>query len=142
MSIIAVKTTRRLTARYLELIQEFPLCPIQNKAQLDIASAIIDRLAPVSDHPDSGELDYLYVLTDLVDAYEREHDLHYDPEVTVIEVLRTLMQEHDLNQRTLARKLGISDAAISLILSGERQITADHARSLGKIFSVDPGLFL
>jgi antitoxin component HigA of HigAB toxin-antitoxin module len=142
MSAITIKPTKRLTARYLELIQEFPLSPMQNKAQLKAATAIIDRLAPVADDVDHGETDYLYVLSDLVDAYEREHDPNHDSDASGIEVLRSLMQEHDMNQKTLAKKLKVSDTAVSLILCGERRITADHARSLGKIFSVDPGLFL
>ena|ERR1019366_8208502 len=142
MSAITIKPTKRLTARYLELIQEFPLSPIQNKAQLEAATAIIDRLAPVADHMDHGERDYLYVLSDLVDAYERKHDPNHDSPASGIEVLSSLLQEHNMNQKTLASKLKVSDTAVSLILSGDRQITADHARSLGKIFSVDPGLFL
>jgi len=53
-----------------------------------------------------------------------------------------MMEEHRMKQSTLAAKLGISAPAMSLILSGDRPITADHARRLGKIFSLDPGIFI
>jgi HTH-type transcriptional regulator / antitoxin HigA len=141
MTAIAIKPTKHLTARYLELLQEFPLRPIENKTQLEAATAIIDRLAPLSD-PDRGELNYLNVLADLVDTYERRNGLHYQPKRQPLEMLRFLMDQHNMNQRALAKKLGVTDAAVSLILSGERPITADHARAFGKIFSVDAGLFL
>jgi plasmid maintenance system antidote protein VapI len=47
-----------------------------------------------------------------------------------------------MTQAELARLLGVGPSAASMILSGDRPITADHARKLAKQFSVDPGLFL
>jgi HTH-type transcriptional regulator / antitoxin HigA len=131
----------RPTERYLELIREFPLRPIHTKAELTAATRILDRLFG-RENADSGETDYVDVLSDLVDAYERENDPNYDSDATGLEVLQSLMEEHDMKQSVLAAKLGISAPAISLIVSGGRPITADHARNLGKIFSVDPGVFI
>jgi len=134
-------TKAKLTERYLELIREFPLRPIRTKAELAAATRILDRLFG-RDDADSGEADYVDVLSDLVDSYERDNDPNYHAEATGLEVLRSLMEEHDMKQSNLAVKLGISAPAISLIMSGDRPITADHARNLGKIFSVDPGVFI
>lgn len=134
-------TKTKPTARYLELIREFPLRPIRTKADLIAATRILDRLFGRED-ADSGEADYVDVLSDLVDSYERDNDPSYDSQATAIEVLRSLMEEHEMKQSTLAAKLGISAPAMSLIVSGDRPITADHARNLGKIFSVDPGVFI
>lgn len=129
------------TKRYLALIREFPLRPIRTKAELAAATAILDRLFGRED-VDQGEADYLDVLSDLVDSYERENDPHYDSQASGLEVLRALIEEHGMKQSVLAAKLGISAPAMSLILSGDRPITADHARNLGKIFSVPPGVFI
>jgi HTH-type transcriptional regulator/antitoxin HigA len=135
------KTKNPPTMRYLELIQLFPLRPIRTKAELDAATRILDRLFGRED-ADAGEADYLDVLSDLVDAYERENDPNYDAHATGREVLQSLMEEHGMKQSTLAAKLGISASAMSLILSDDRPITADHARNLAKVFSVDPGVFI
>jgi len=143
MSTTKTKATRqtRPTERYLELIREFPLRPIRTKAELAAATRILDRLFGRED-ADSGEADYVDVLSDLVDAYERDNDPNYDSDATGLEVLHSLMEEHDMKQSVLAAKLGISAPAMSLIVSGDRPITADHARNLGKVFSVDPGVFI
>jgi HTH-type transcriptional regulator / antitoxin HigA len=129
------------TQRYLELIRQFPLRPIRTKGEAAAATAILDKLFGSPD-ADPGQEDYVDVLSDLLDAYEQENEPDYPKEATGIEVLRSLMEERGMNQSTLAGKLGVSAPTISLILSNERPITADHARKLGKIFSVDPGLFI
>jgi HTH-type transcriptional regulator/antitoxin HigA len=141
MSTTKIKAFNRPTRRYLELIHQFPLRPIRTKAELAAATEILDRLFG-RDDADTGEADYLDVLSDLVDSYERENDPNYDSEATGLEVLRALMEERGMKQSTLAAKLGISAPAMSLILSDDRPITAEHARNLGKIFSVDPGVFI
>ncbi len=127
--------------RYLELIREFPLRPIRTKTEAAAATAILDRLFGQPD-ADPGQEDYLDVLSDLLDSYESENDADYDAEATGIQVLRSLIEEHGMSQATLAGKLGVSAPTVSLILSSERPITAEHARNLGKIFSIDPGVFI
>ncbi len=141
MSTVKTEACNRPTRRYLKLIREFPLRPIRTKAELSVATRILDRLFG-RDDVDRGEADYVDVLSDLIDAYERENDPNYDSEATGVEVLRTMMEQHHMKQSVLAERLGISAPAMSLILSGERPITADHARSLGKVFSIDPGAFI
>ena len=143
MSTTKIKPTGKikLSGRYFELIREFPLRPIRTKAELAAATKILDHLFG-RNNADSGEADYLDVLSDLVDAYERDNDPNYDSEATGLEVLQSLMEEHEMKQSTLAARLGISAPAMSLIVSGDRPITADHARNLGKVFSVDPGVFI
>jgi HTH-type transcriptional regulator / antitoxin HigA len=141
MNAAKTKPLNRPSSRYLELIGEFPLRRIRTKSELAAATKILDRLFGRED-ADAGETDYLDVLSDLVDAYERENDPHYESHATGLEVLHAMMEEHEMKQAVLAGKLGISAPAMSLILSGDRPITADHARRLGKIFSLDPGIFI
>ncbi len=141
MNAIKTKPLTRPSARYLELIREFPLRRLRTRGELAAATKILDRLVG-RENADVGETEYLDVLSDLVDAYERENDSHYESDATGIEVLRAMMEEHQMKQAVLADKLGISAPAMSLILSGDRPITADHARGLGKIFSLDPGIFI
>ena len=51
--------------------------------------------------------------------------------VTPLETLKHLMQEHEMSATDLSRLLGASCQLGSMILRGERAITADHARALG-----------
>jgi plasmid maintenance system antidote protein VapI len=53
-----------------------------------------------------------------------------------------LMEARDLNQADLAKLLKVGASAISMILSGDRPITADHARNLAKYFDISPAAFL
>ena len=58
-------------AHYMDLVQEFPLRPLRSDEELAQAIGVIDRLIIRGDL-DSGEQDYLDVLTDLVEKYEAE----------------------------------------------------------------------
>jgi plasmid maintenance system antidote protein VapI len=52
------------------------------------------------------------------------------------------MQAQTMSQVQLAKLLGIGPSAASMILSGDRPITADHARKLAKHFTLSPAAFL
>ena len=97
------KAIKRPTDRYLELIQDFPLRRIRTKAELAAATGILDRLFGNED-ADAGETDYLDVLSDLVDSYERRNDPNYDADATGLEVLRALMEEHEMSSVRLGGK--------------------------------------
>jgi plasmid maintenance system antidote protein VapI len=47
-----------------------------------------------------------------------------------------------MTQAALAGILGVSEGAASMILKGSRSITAEHARTLGKHFKLDPGAYI
>jgi HTH-type transcriptional regulator/antitoxin HigA len=143
MSMVIAKKRRRqngASARYLALIQKFPLRPISAESQLRQATEILDRLFG-RENVDQGESDYVRVLAGLVEDYEsRRHPVQET--ASGLDVLRHLMDEHQVKQADLAKTLGIGASAVSMILSGDRPITADHARSLAERFGVDAGLFL
>ena len=132
----------KIPASYSRLMRQFPLRPIRSAIQYRQASAILDKLAVREESLDAGEADYLETLSLLIEAYDREHYPFPQHDATPREVLRFLMQHNGLKQGELAELLGIGPSAISMVLSGQRPITADHARRLGDRFSVDPGLFI
>jgi HTH-type transcriptional regulator/antitoxin HigA len=136
-----ITAKHKISGRYLDLIRQFPLRPIRTKSEANAATKILDCLFGHED-VDPGEADYVGVLTNLLDVYEREHDRLYHSDESGLEVLRELVKQHGMKQSKLAAKLGISAPAVSLIMSGHRPITADHARALGKVFSVEPGAFI
>jgi HTH-type transcriptional regulator/antitoxin HigA len=128
------------TPLYHKLMKEFPLHRIRNRKDAVAATVILDkRFRDRFDDP--GEEQYVMILADLLADYEEERDPAPDA-ATGLDVLRLLVDQHDLRQSDLAQILGIGQSAVSMILSGERPLTADHARRLGKRFGINPGTFI
>ena len=59
-----------------------------------------------------------------------------------LEMLRHLIETHELSGADLAGILGVSRNLGPMILRGEREITAAHARALGAHFALSPGVFI
>jgi HTH-type transcriptional regulator/antitoxin HigA len=59
-----------------------------------------------------------------------------------LEVLKHLLDEHGLNAAELSRILGAHRTLGPMILRGERAITAEHARTLGRHFGLRAGVFV
>lgn len=130
---------KRLTDDYFQMVAEFPLTRIESTQHLAEAIERIDQLLARGKLTRSGQV-YLDVLTDLVEAYESEHERI--PDVSESDVLRLLMETHALSQPKLAVESGISQSTISAILSGKRLITRTHAIRLGRVFHVSPAVFM
>jgi antitoxin component HigA of HigAB toxin-antitoxin module len=121
-----------------------PLRPINDQIELDNAYEIVDQLA-VLNKPTKDQRDYLdslVILTEAFDQKENEAALAEARKVTGLELLGYLLENTQTTQTELARVLGIGVSATSMIVKGQRSITADHARALGKHFKLDPGAFI
>jgi HTH-type transcriptional regulator/antitoxin HigA len=123
----------------MKLIRQFPLRPIRNDADFDIATDVLGRLAVrIEGTLDPGEQDYFEVLTELVSQYD---DLFPVEKSDPIDILKYLMEEHRLNVTDLGRLIG-SKGNASEILSGKRQLSRAQMFKLAERFGVKPGLFL
>jgi len=129
------------TRRYLELVREFPLRPLRSRSDVNAATAILDRLFG-HENVDPGEADYVEALALLVASYEDLRGADDFADVSGTQMLRHLMDENGMKQAELALLLGVGPSAVSMILSGDRPITADHARKLARRFKVSPAAFL
>lgn len=58
------------------------------------------------------------------------------------ETLRLLRQYHDMSQVTLAKGVGMSTAAISMIESGKRNVTLELLDCYGRLFSLPSSFIL
>ncbi|MNC82704.1 Antitoxin HigA [compost metagenome] len=58
-----------------------------------------------------------------------------------IAVLRTLMDQYELNQNDFQQEIG-SKSMVSRVLRGERQLTTEHIRKLAQRFGISPALFI
>jgi len=126
----------------MELIRQFPLQTIRNKAMAKKATKILDRLFR-EEFDDKGEEEYVLALATLLGDYEDVHDPGPDTShITGLDTLHSAVENSGIRQRELAKVLGVSQGAVSRILNGQLSITADHARALGKRFKLDAGAFL
>lgn len=112
---------------------------IKSEEDYEQAVAVIDYLLDiVEDDEDHPLADVLHYLGDLVERWEDEHDPM--PEPPPHEVLRFLMEQHNLKPEDLA------DVApqnkIEEILAGKRSISKALAKKLAQRFHVDADLFL
>ena len=102
---------------------------------VDLINAIIDEIGQDETHPLAEVLDYL---GDLVEVYE---DLHVViPPAPPHEVLRFLMEEHQLTQADLVDCA--PQSRLSEILAGKRAISKGIAKKLAKRFHVHADVFL
>ena len=135
------RRSTRPTRRYLELVRQFPLRPLRSRSDLRTATAILDRLFGLP-NVDPGESDYVHALALIVASFEESRDGAKSGGASGLDVLRHLVEENGIRQAELADLLGVGSSAVSMILSGDRPITADHARKLAKRFKLSPGAFL
>ena len=116
-----------------------PLLSIRDEVEYDKAivtlNALIDEVGTDEQHP-------LYELLDtlgtVIYAYEKKN--HPIPECSGVEVLRLLMEEHQLEPSDLT-ELGPPNVVLE-ILNGDRDLTVTHIHSLAKMFKVSPAVFL
>ena len=71
--------------------------------------------------------------------YEQAH--HTTPDAAPHEVLRFLMNQHDLKQRDLQLEIG-GQSVVSHILNGTRPINARQAKALAARFGVSAAAFI
>jgi antitoxin component HigA of HigAB toxin-antitoxin module len=64
------------------------------------------------------------------------------PRATPLEILRHALEEHGINASDLSRLLGVHRTLGPKIMSGDRAITAEHARALGRHFGLPAGTFI
>jgi antitoxin component HigA of HigAB toxin-antitoxin module len=128
---------------YLKLVRLFSLRPIRRKAQYAEANRVYSALLPRADSTtDTGELDYIEVLGNLIRDYDETHASILKETVTPIEALKYLMQEHHLNTTQLGELLGSGSGQASMILNGKRELSKANIRVLAERFKVSAALFI
>ncbi len=114
----------------------------RNEKEYDAAVAQLNRLLDeVGDNTKAPRYRLIETLSALAEAYDDEHN--EVPDVSGVEMLRYLMEEHNLAQAdlALAAELG-SQSVASEILSGKRELNVRQIRRLAERFHVGPAAFL
>jgi HTH-type transcriptional regulator/antitoxin HigA len=116
------------------------LAAIHNQADYERSVEFMNQLLDVVGDDKEHELaDMLELLGQLIEDYESQH--YALPNAEPAQVLRFLMEQHDLKQADLASELG-TQSVVSEILSGRRQINARQAKALAQRFGVSAAVFI
>ena len=107
---------------------------------------ILERVEMLLQNPDNienleakGYIE-LNILSDLVADYEEANYAVQKP--TLVEVLKTRMQEMELNQKLLSELLGVSTSRVSEYLTGKSEPTLKVARTISKKLGIDASIVL
>ena len=137
MNALAIK---KLTHHYQLLNATVPLRPIHGKADYARAvktlDALLDAGASDESHPLAGLAATLGAL--IGDYDDRHHPLPTD--LSGIDMLRFLMQQHDLRQSDLS-ELG-SQGVVSELLAGKRELNLRQIKLLTERFDLPAGAFV
>ncbi|GBF81531.1 helix-turn-helix domain-containing protein [Aphanothece sacrum] len=117
---------------YLQLIQDFSPRKINSEEELDQTQVIIDTLL------DRGKLtqderDYLHLLGLLVTEYEEVH--HSIPDISGIEVLKTLLEERNIELEQFILISG-NEVRFKDILQHYQNMTVSEIEQLANFFQI------
>jgi HTH-type transcriptional regulator/antitoxin HigA len=83
--------------------------------------------------------DEIDLLTLLIEKWDNEHNSFNDSDP--IQILKTLMDEHELKAKDLVKILDLSKGTISKILNYHKGLSKDTIRKLGDYFKVSQETF-
>ena len=111
----------------------------ENEADYDQLVEALDELSDrIGDDESHPLMSLVDIIGDWVEAYDLEH--RPMPKVSGVDVLRSVMQEHGLNQSDLP---GVgTQSVVSEILSGKRQLNVRQIRWLADHFKVPVEMFI
>lgn len=105
----------------------------------DVVAFMNGLLDVVGDDEEHDLVNLLDWVGRLVEDYENTR--HAVPDAAPDEVLRFLLDQHDLKQNDLAMEIG-GQSVVSDILNGRREINARQAKALAARFGVSAAAFL
>ena len=115
-----------------------PLLAIRNESEYDAAverlNALVDE---VGDHPRDPRYRLIETQSVLIEAYDKEH--HEIPDVSGIDILKFLLEQHDIAQGDLP-EIG-SQGVVSEILRGKRELNKRQIEALSRRFNLSPAAF-
>jgi HTH-type transcriptional regulator / antitoxin HigA len=90
-------------------------------------------------YPSSAEVEAAELLTMLIERYEDEH--YSIPGADPVSVVRYLIEKGNLTARDLIPQFG-SESAVSMFLSGQRNLSLEQIRKLSARFKLSADVFI
>ena len=129
---------KRLANHFAAIEREVPLRPIRNQKDYDAAVAAMNRLLDAGAASERHPLANLVAtLGELIGEYDDQN--YARPDVTGVDMLKFLMEQHDLKQSDLP-EIG-SQGVVSEIIRGKREINLRQIRKLKERFGVSADAF-
>ena len=129
---------KRLANHFAAIEREVPLRPIRNQKDYDAAVAAMNRLLDAGAARERHPLANLVAtLGELIGEYDDQN--YARPDVTGVDMLKFLMEQHDLKQSDLP-EIG-SQGVVSEIIRGKREINLRQIRKLKERFGVSADAF-
>lgn len=129
---------KKLVTHFTALEQMVPLRPIRTEADYDAAVAAMNMLLDAGAANETHPLASLVAtLGELIGDYDDQH--YVDREVSGVDVLRLLMEQHGLTQSELP-EVG-TQGVVSEILRGKREINLRQVKSLKQRFGISADAF-
>ena len=111
---------------------------IHNDAELEMYTDALFRLTALQS-PSSSEIEAIELLTLLVERYEQEHySIHEGDPVSIV---RFLIEQQNITHRDLIPQFG-SESAVSMFMTGQRNLTLEQVRKLGTRFKLPADIFI
>jgi len=110
---------------------------IKSKKQYNQYCRTLEQL--VSKKPSIEADQEIELLTLLIEKWDEEHNT-FD-ELDPIQLLKSLMDDHKLKSKDLAKILGVSKGLVSLILNYRRGLSKENIRGLAEYFSLSQEAF-
>ena len=145
MSKVAVQPcvrTRTIPTHWDDLVSSFlKLRPITSHSAYEKAIKILSRIA-ILPNLNKAQSDYFEVLSDLVVKYESKHWTIDTSDISAIDILKSFMEDHNMNATDLSRLISKDRTIGSKILSGKRKLTTGQIKILSNHFKVSTDLFI
>jgi HTH-type transcriptional regulator/antitoxin HigA len=128
-----------LPKTYAELVRILMPRPLHDKVDYRNALGVLDALAGHKLTRDQE--DFFDAIATFVEKYESEKHAIETPNLSPIDLLRSLVEEHGMTESDLGRLLG--DRSLGhRILAGQRDLSKVHIRTLAAHFALDPAALL
>jgi HTH-type transcriptional regulator/antitoxin HigA len=127
-----------LLANPAEMIAQGAPHLIHNEKELEAYTEALFALTALK-RPSRSEREAIALLTLLIERYEQEN--YPIPDADPISLVRFLIDHEGHSQRDLIREFG-SESAVSMFLSGQRQLNLRQVRALSMRFKLPSDAFL
>lgn len=121
-----------------QLRKRAPVGVIANEKEYDSAVAMLDELLDTYGTPKGKIARLVDTISAHIEAYDDEH--YNLPDAPPVEVLKFLMEQHELKQSELP-EIG-NQSVVSQVLAGRRELNARQIGKLCKRFGVSADVFV
>lgn len=131
-------STLTVSPEYGALLQKVPPKVIRTEKENEAYTEVLYELDRRSKSLTAAEKELAELLTLLIEDFEEKR--YRLPRAKPLEVVRFLMEQHNLLQKDLADVFG-TRSIVSEVLSGKRDLNKDHIERLSARFHVSPEVF-